>query len=434
MKRMFLWLFVLFAALPAQAQQPAAWLTVDIGVIGASSEEVLHHAMDEVRDHGYSGLIIRIDTPGGALENTRNMVKLILAAPYPVVAWVGPGGSRAGSAGSFITLAAHIAAMAPGTNIGAAHPVDAIGKDLPDDQDEMARKVENDTMAFMESIANARGRNADMARSFVATSVSITDKEALENNVIDVIAPDINALLKAIDGKTVKLDNGQAVVIATTGASQATYEHTLREKLLEILANPNLFYLLFLVGIIGLGYELTHPGVMVPGVVGAISLICALIATSVLPVSAGAAALIVVGAVMMTAEMFVPSFGALGIGGFVAFVLGSVFLVDPKNEAGLRVSWFAIAPGALTVAGAALFLGWIVMRARSAPVMSGQNAMVGVHGIALDDFTAARGQVRVAGAIWTASAPPGDGDSIRKGDSIIVSAVEGLALHVTKKL
>lgn len=403
-----------------------AWLEVDIGVIGAASEDILNTALDATKSQGFAGLVVKLDTPGGALENTRNMVKEILAAPFPVIVWVGPAGSRAGSAGAFITLAAHVAAMAPGTNIGAAHPVQGSGQDI---DDEMERKVTNDAVAFIESIAKTRGRNIEMARSFVTHSVSVTADEAKDNNVIDLIAPNVAALMASIDGRVVEVGPATKMRLATTNAVLTPFEKSLRQKLLELLSNPNLFYLLFMAGLIGLGYELTHPGMLVPGVVGGICLILALIATSVLPISYGAAALIVVGIGMLVAEAFVPSFGILGIGGFVAFVFGSIFLVDPANREGLRISWMTIAPGAVTVAAAFLTLGYLIVRSGRAPVRSGAEALQGAVGTVIADFGEGRGQIRVEGAIWSARSA----DPLHRGDAVKVAARHGLELVVVKQ-
>lgn len=421
------------------AEQPAAesntievlrgnWLEVKIGIIGTASEDILNAAMEEVSKNKYAGLVIVLDTPGGALENTRNMVKTIMAAPFPVIVWVGPAGSRAGSAGAFITLAGHIAAMAPGTNIGAAHPIDASGKDIGNE--ELGRKVTNDTVAFIETIAKARGRNVEMARSFVQTSVSITDSEALENNVIDLKAASVGELITMVSGRKITLDDKREVELSSNDAGLVPYEKTMRQKILEILSNPNLFYLLFMAGLIGIGYELTHPGMLFPGVVGAICLILALIATSVLPVSYGAALLIIAGVAMLVAEAFLPSFGILGVGGFIALVLGSVFLVDPQNEAGLRISWMTIAPTAVMVGGGFLALGYLVLRSERAPVKSGSDGMVGQIGIALEDFVDGKGQIRVAGSIWSAQSTEA---AITKGDEVVIHAISGLKLSVSKK-
>lgn len=435
MHKILLLALVAFAATWSRAQEPpttqGAWITVDIGIIGTASEDVLNSAVEAVKDGNHAGLVIRLDTPGGALENTRNMVKTIMGAPFPVIVWVGPAGSRAGSAGAFITLAGHVAAMAPGTNIGAAHPVQASGEDVG--KGEMDRKVTNDTIAFIESIAQKRGRNVDMARSFVATSVSITDTEALEHKVIDLTARDIPSLLEAADGREVTLEDGKKVTLATKGATTISHERTFRQKALEILSNPNLFYLLFMAGLIGLGYELTHPGMIFPGVVGAICMILALIATSVLPVSWGAAALVLVGVAMMVGEAFLPTFGILGVGGFVAFVLGSVFLVDPRGDSGLRISWWVIAPGAITVGVAFVGLGFLVLRSTKSTPKSGREAMIGQEAVALDAFPGGKGQVRVAGAIWSARFAAGADPMVNRGDALTVRAVDGLVVEVVKR-
>ena len=268
----------------------SSWLIVEIGIIGTASNDILNSAMDKVRKDGLAGLIIELDTPGGALESTRSMVKAMLSAPFPVVVWVGPSGAHAGSAGAFITLSGHVAAMAPGTNIGAAHPIQASGQDMG--ESEASRKIENDTKAFMESIANLRGRNKDMAVSFVENSLSITAEEALENNVIDLIEPSLNSLLKSINGRTVRLNDDQELKLSTLDVSIIRFEKNLRQKFLEILSNPNVFYLLFVAGLIGIGIELSNPGALVPGVIGGICMVTALVATSVLPVSFGALILI----------------------------------------------------------------------------------------------------------------------------------------------
>lgn len=421
------------------SKQPEKWLTVEIGIIGPSSEDILESAMHEVTVKKYDGLLIVLDTPGGSLESTRKMVKSIMAFSTPVVVWVGPSGSRAGSAGAFITLAGHIAAMAPGTNIGAAHPVEADGKDVGGGgkdgggSKDIKQKVVNDTVAFIESIAKTRGRNEEMARSFVVMSVSITDEEALQHKVIDVIAKDKEALFKAIDGKEVQLQSGDKITLATADAKLETFQKTFRQKLLEILSNPNFFYLLFMAGIIGIGFELTHPGVIFPGVAGTICLILALIATSVLPISYGAAALVLLGIGLMVAEIFVSSFGVMGIGGLVAFVLGSVFLVDPANEQGLRISWYTIAPGTVAIGVAILIIGYLVLRSTTAKVVTGKESLIGDVAEVLEDFVDGHGTVRVAGEIWQAVAKS-NGELIKKSHQVKIVNVQDLKLYIERMI
>lgn len=405
------------------------WLEVEIGIIGTASEDILGAALKSAQDGGMSGLLIRLDTPGGALDNTRNMVKDIMAAPLPVVVWVGPDGSRAGSAGAFITLAAHLAAMARGANIGAAHPVDSSGKDI--DAGDMRRKVENDTLAFMESIARTRGRNVEMAQSFVANSLSVTAEEAYENKVIDVLAQDTTALMDAIDGRKVSLQDASEVTLKTKGVGLVHFEKSLRQRFLEVLSNPNLFYLLFVAGLIGLGFELTHPGVIFPGVVGAICLVLALIATSVLPVSIGAMILIIASLAFMIAEIFLPSFGILGVGGVVGFVIGSLLLVDPHNEQGLKVSLMAIVPGTVVVAGFGLLVGFVIMRTARRKVVSGAEGMIGATATLIQDFENGQGRVRINGEDWAASVATGDGlPALLAGQVVTIIAIEGLTLKV----
>ncbi len=404
------------------------WLEVELGIIGPSSDDILLQASQEVVLRNYEGLIIKLDTPGGSLESTRSMVKTILNSSFPIIVWVGPSGAHAGSAGAFITLSAHVAAMAPGTNIGAAHPVQATGQDIG--EGDIGEKVMNDTLAFMESIAKSRNRDLEVARSFVSSSVSISSDEALKKNVIDVIASDIPELLSKIDGKEIILENDKKMVLETKNVSTQVFQKSLRQKLLEILSNPNLFYLLFMAGIIGLGYELTHPGILFPGVVGAICLLLSFIATSVLPISFGAAGLIILGMGLLIAEVFIPSFGILGIGGFTALVIGSVFLVDPANEQGLRLSWFVIGPGVLLIGLLSLGIGFLVFRSTRAKIVSGQEALIGSEGIVVENFSSQEGQIRVHGEIWQAKLIGEKNTLPIKNEKLRVKGQEGLILLV----
>lgn len=412
----------------SSAEGATQWLKLQLGIIGPAAVEMLERATEIVTTEGYQGVIVQLDTPGGALDATRLIVQQLLNAPFPIIVWVGPGGAHAGSAGAFITLAATVAVMAPGTNIGAAHPVQAGGKDV--DEGKVGEKIINDTVAFMESIAEVRGRDLEMARSFVLTSMSITAEEALEHKVIDLIAPDIPTLLADLHGRVVT-QNKNKIEIATQGYTIIPYEPSLRQKALELLANPNLFYLLFLAGIIGLGFELTHPGALFPGIIGAICLILALISTAVLPVSFGAAFLIVLGFGLLVAEVFVPSFGLLGLGGIAAFLIGSVFLVDPSNVHGLRVSWYTIAPGAITVGALATLIGYLVTKVIRAEVKSGAGAIIGQQGVVLRDFNPeGEGQIRVMGEVWAARSTTPD---LKQGESVKIIAMSGLQLTIERE-
>lgn len=401
------------------------WLELELGIIGSASSEILENAIEHAKESKHKGLIIILDTPGGALEATRSMVKSILAAPFPIIVWVGPSGARAGSAGSFVTLSAHVAAMAPGTNIGAATPVQISGNDISEKSD-LKQKIENDTVAFMESIADVRSRNKEMAVSFVVNALSITAKEALDHKLIDFIAENPHQLLLKVDGMSVEID-GEKLRLNTRSDTREPYEKNIRELFLEVLSNPNLFYLLFIAGIIGIGIELTNPGVLIPGVLGGISLIVALIATSVIPISFGAMALIVVSIAFMIAEVFLPSFGVLGIGGFIGFLMGSVLLIDSD---GLAISWYTIGPVALGVAGFSLMVFYLVYRTEKSQVTSGQATFIDQQGKAVVDFNNCRGKVHVEGEFWSARCA--EGESINKGDMVKVIKTDGLELIVTK--
>lgn len=413
---------------PKAFSKNSSWLNVEIGVIGAASDDILSSALKQVERQEHRGLIITLDTPGGSLEATRSMVKQIMNAQVPVVVWVGPDGARAASAGTFITLSAHIAAMAAGTNIGAASPIQAGGKEI--ESETVKKKVEEDTLAFIESIAERRQRNVEMARSFVLSALSITASEALKNNVIDLIANSRSELLAKIDNKTIKLGS-DSITLTTSNTHIETYEPTIQQSFLQILSNPNLFYLLFLAGLIGLGFELTHPGSLFPGIIGGICMILALISTAVLPVSFGAMILVLAGVALMVVETFVPSFGILGVGGFAAFVIGSFLLVDPANEQGLRISWLTIIPGALTVALTVVAIGYLVLKAERSKTKTGAQSLLGKTAYAVSDFQNGQGQVKVQGEIWRAKAT--DNYAISNGDELVVNDMEGLNLLVAKK-
>lgn len=424
-----LFTFVVTLLLPTLAwgADPAPkWLELRLGTIGAASADVLKSAFNEIGKEKMDGLLIVLDTPGGSLDATRTMVQDIMGAPIPVVVWVGPDGAHAGSAGAFITLAAHVASMAPGTNIGAAHPIDITGGDIEGPSD-LRSKVENDTVAFIQSIAGTRGRNQEMAASFVRNSLAITAQEALENKVIDVIAPDIKTLMKGLDGREVKI--GEATKpLRTANAELITFQRSFRHELLEILSNPNLFYLLFIVGLLGLAFELTHPGVIAPGVVGAISLLLALIASSVLPVSFGAMLLIVASVVFMVAEIFLPSFGALGIGGLIGFITGSILLIDDKAEPGMRISPWLIIPAALFLLAFFMGLGWLVMRNMRAKAKTGVETLLGAEVEAVEYFVDGHGRVRIFGEYWNATEV--NHQTVKPGDRLFVEAIEGLNLKL----
>ncbi len=421
----------------AQKTKYPQWLEVDIGIIGVASKSILDKALNQAAKESLDGVLVKLDTPGGELQATRTMVKKILNSSVPVVVWVGPSGARATSAGAMIGLSANVLAMAEGTHIGASTPVQSNGADIGDS---MKSKVMNDTVAFIESIAKQRGKDTEIAKSFVITALSLTSEQAKNQNICDLISNNKDDLLVRIHGKKWTPSNhvkgASKPAIDSAGATFIIYKQSFREKLLSLLSNPNLFYLLYLAGLMGLGYEISNPGMLFPGVFGAICLILAFIATSTLPVSFGAAALILAGIIMLFAEMFVPSFGALGIGGFIAFLLGSIFLVDPSGDQGLRVSLWTILPMAAVVAMASSFAGWLLLKTLSMKVSSGEHMLTGERGRVIRDFQKGAGSIKVAGEIWQARCIPKDGEPSSsasgpaKNQIVTVKRVEGMTAIV----
>ena len=425
-----------FASVQARAESAAATTPVvivsEIGIIGPASTDILASSIKVALENQASAVVLILDTPGGLLESARSMVQQILNAPVPVIVWVGPKGARAASAGSFITMAAHVAAMVPATNIGAAHPIGVgfSGNKDGGDGKIAAEKSLNDTLAMAEAIAKARGRNVELARSFVLASESITSEEALSNKVIDLMASSLDELLSSASGKTVTLESGKNITLELKGARIVHFEKNIRHRLLEIISDPNLFYLLFLAGIVGLGFELTHPGVILPGVAGAICMILALTSMSILPINFGGLLLLVVGIVMMVAEIYVPSFGSLGIGGLIAFILGSSLLIEP--EYGMTISIWTIIPGAAAIAGFLAFIGLVAVKAMRSRVKSGSEGMIGKQAEVIRDFTGTTGPVRIQGEIWTGEVP--SGETAVAGESLKISRIEGLKLFLEKDI
>jgi membrane-bound serine protease (ClpP class) len=412
-------LLLLAAVAPAQAA-PAPVATVQIdGVISPVTLRLVEMALTRAQAEKAQALVIQLDTPGGLERSMRAICQRLLNAEIPVIVWVGPTGARAASAGVFITLAAHVAAMAPATNIGAAHPV-AVGGSV--DKESM-RKIENDAAAFVRTIALERGRDADWAEKAVRQSVSITEREALKLRVIDVIADSIPDLLSKIDGRTVKTPKGM-VTLATKGAVAKAIEIGLRDRFLNVITDPNVAYVLMMLGTLGLIFELSNPGAVLPGVVGGISLILAFFAFQSLPINFAGMLLILFAIVLFIAEVKVVSHGVLAIGGVVAMALGSLMLYD-EPEAGFRVSWFVIIPTVAVTAGIFVFALTAGMRALSRRPQLGAEALLGATGTAYG-VVAGEGQIKLHGEIWRAVAerPIADGMPVR------VVGVDGLTLRV----
>src|SRR5215470_2747254 len=303
------------------------WISID-GSINPAVDDFIRESIARAKLNGAKALIIQLDTPGGLLSSTRTIVKEMLGSPVPVMVYVAPSGAGAGSAGVFITMAAHIAAMAPGTNIGAAHPVAGAGQEV---KGVMGEKIENFTASFSETIARQRGRNAEWAIQAVRKSVSITEQDALKKNVIDIVAKDIDDLLAQADGRKVDLD-GRKQALAVKGARVDRYQMSLKEKIINTIADPNISYLLLMAGILGLYMEFSHPGVIFPGVAGALCLILALISLQLLAFNHAGLVLILLGVALLIGEAFMPSFGVLGIGGVISLALGSFLLFDTQDS------------------------------------------------------------------------------------------------------
>ncbi|MGH8670108.1 MAG: NfeD family protein [Burkholderiales bacterium] len=388
------------------------------GAIGPASADFARRAIERAAKQGAGLVVLRIDTPGGLDTSMREIIKAILASPVPVAAYVGPSGARAASAGTFILYAAHIAAMAPGTNLGAASPVSIGGVGSPEKDDKkgggmdtMMRKVTNDAVAYIRGLAQLRGRNADWAEKAVREGASLPAQEALKLKVIDHVAADLPALLKAVG----KADFEVKYV-----------EADWRTRVLAVITNPSVAYILILVGIYALIFEFMNPGLVLPGVVGAIALLVAAYALHLLPVNYAGLALMVLGIAFMIAEAFLPAFGSLGVGGLVAFVLGSIMLIDDETDLpGFDIPYALIAGVAVASAGFLVFVLGMLAKSRRRAVVSGREQLIGALGEALEDFDG-EGWAHVRGERWKvrASGP------LRRGQRLRVTAMKGLVLDV----
>jgi membrane-bound serine protease (ClpP class) len=401
------------------------------GVIGPAIADYLGRGIRRAADEGASVVVIELDTPGGLDGSMREIIQDIIASPVPVVTYVHPGGARAASAGTYILYASHVAAMTPATNLGAATPVQIGGSprgNPPPDENgaavpasAMERKIVNDAVAYIRGLAQMRGRNGDWAERAVREGASLSADEALQEGVIDLVVPGLDELLAALDGRRVKTDRGELTLLGADVAVERV-EPDWRSRLLAVITDPNVAYILMLVGIYGLIYELASPGLIFPGVAGIISLLLALYAFQVLPVNFAGLALMVLGILFMLAELFVSSFGMLGIGGVVAFVIGSIMLLD-TGVPGFEVSIPLIAFFAATSALFFIFVLGMLLKSRQRPVVSGMEALTGAEVEAVEDFTG-RGRVRLGGELWNARSKV----PLHRGEKARVVAVEGLVL------
>jgi membrane-bound serine protease (ClpP class) len=412
-------LLALAAAAPARAaDSPVATVRID-GVISPVTLRLVETALARAQADKAQALVIQLDTPGGLERSMRAICQRLLNAEIPVIVWVGPTGARAASAGVFITLAGHVAAMAPATNIGAAHPV-AVGGGV---DKESLRKIENDAAAFVRTIAADRGRNADWAEKAVRQSVSITEREAVKLNVIDLVADSIPDLLAKVDGRAVKTAKG-TVTLATKAAMARPIEIGVRDRFLNVITDPNVAYVLMMLGTLGLIFELSNPGAILPGVIGGISLILAFFAFQSLPINFAGVLLILFAIVLFIAEVKVVSHGVLAIGGVVAMALGSLMLYD-EPEAGFRVSWLVVVPTVAVTAGIFLFALTAGVRALARRPQLGAEALVGATGTAYEALTP-QGHIKLKGEIWRAVADR----AVPEGAPVRVVAVDGLTLRV----
>jgi membrane-bound serine protease (ClpP class) len=408
------------APVPA-AVSPVSLIEMD-GAISPITTRLLSLALDRARADGSQALIVELNTPGGLERSMRSMVQRILSSDIPVIVYVAPTGARAASAGVFITMAAHVAAMAPATNIGAAHPV-AIGGGM---DKEMVKKVENDAAAFARTIATDRGRNVEWAEKAVRSSVSATEREAVKLHVVDLIADSVPDLLAKVDGRTVKTAKGP-VTLHTRDAPVKQIEIRFRDQLLALISDPNVAYILMMLGMLGIFFELSTPGAVLPGVIGGISLILAFFAFQSLPINWAGLLLILFGLVLLIVEIKVASHGVLTIGGVVAMLLGSLMLYDVP-ESNLRISWFVIVPTVGATAGLVIFAVSMGLRALYRPSATGSAGMVGQAGVVRTPLDP-EGQVMMDGELWRAVARDGP---LPVGEHVEVVRVDGLTLTVAK--
>ena len=390
------------------------------GVINPVAAEYLHDALAFAHSSGAQALIFKLDTPGGLDTSMRLMIKDMTGSPIPVIVFVSPSGGRAASAGVFITMAAHVAAMAPGTNIGAAHPVAMGGGEM---DNTMKEKVENDAAAYIKSIAEQRGRNVSWAEDAVRKSISATEQEALKLKIIDMVAENIPALVKQLNGRKIVLPTG-SITLSSETATLREFPMGTRLELLKTLSDPNIAYLLMSIGTIGIMAELYSPGAILPGIIGAISLILAFYSLQSLPVNYAGALLVILGVVFLLLEISVTSYGLLALGGLAAMTLGGLLLI--KSDAPfMQLSLSFLLPTVITVGALVGTIIWMAAKGGRRGPVTGVEGMIGSIGIAKTDLNP-RGQIALHGEIWEAiSQTP-----IRQGEAAEVTSIEGLTVKV----
>ena len=417
--RLSLALFLL--ALPGLAQPRGEVVLARVhSVIHPVSAELILDAIRTADESGAAAVVLELSTPGGLLTSTREITTAMLGARTPVVVWVAPDGAQNASAGFFVLLAADVAAMAPNTNTGAAHPVGGQGEDIPG---KLGEKMEQDAAAYIRALAGRTGRNVELAQKAVVESRSFTAREALDGKLIDLIAPTLPELLRALDGRVVRKGN-QSITLHTAGASIREVELPSLRKLLAWVADPNISYILLVLGGLGLYFELMNPGAILPGVVGGICMILAFFALSVLPVNVAGLALILLSLLFFIAEIKVVSHGLLAAGGIISLILGSLMLFKTA-DAMLRVSLPLIASLAVFTVAVVGFLLWIALRAQREPVVTGREGLLQEQGTARTPLDP-RGKVFVHGELWDAVAS----EPVAAGETVEIVAVQNLTLEV----
>ena len=409
-------------AQPRNESAPHVDLIAVDGSINPAVDDFIRESISRAKANGARALIIQLDTPGGLLSSTRTIVKEMLGAQVPIIVYVAPSGAGAGSAGVFVTMAAHIAAMAPATNIGAAHPVAGGGQEV---KGVMGEKIENFTASFSETIAQKRGRNTEWAVQAVRRSVSITANDALKKNVIDIVAKDIDDLLQQADRRRVDLD-GRMVNLSLKGVQVVRQEMTAKQRIVNAIADPNIAYLLLMAGILGLYMEFSHPGVLFPGVTGAICLVLAAISLQLLSFNYAGLILILFGVALLIGEVFVPSFGFLGIGGVISLALGSFLLFDTPNS-DLSIDRSIIFTAVATLASFILVISYLVYRSQKAKPTLGMDGLLGEVGEVRGRLNPS-GMIFVHGEYWNAQA---DSD-IDVGEKVQVIGYQGMNLKVKR--
>ena len=421
-------LLILFLIVPPAYSKDHVVVVKLSGAINPAVAEYVSHEILEANTEGDALIVLQLDTPGGLDTSMREIIKNIQSSKVPVASFVAPTGSRAASAGTFITIASHIAVMAPGTNIGAAHPVNMLGGGSDNEQAKtMEKKVVNDAAAYIRSLAELRNRNAHWAEMAVVNSVSISAEEAMKLNVIDLIAGDVKALVLAVDGREVQVTSG-SIKLKTKNLEIIYHEMNPRQKMLDIISNPNVAYILMMLGLVGLFFEMSNPGLVLPGVIGSISLILALYAMQTLPINYAGLLLILVGVILFIAEINVMSYGLLSVSGVISIFLGSTMLIDSDDPA-LQISRAILYPTlALTVA---LSLGIVALatRTRSLKKLGGIEGMLGETGL-VKEVLNPQGLVLVHGELWVAEAETET--QIAEGERVQVDLVEGLKIKVSK--